>query len=199
MQTNRGINFFAPCEGPVDAGLVCQIFAVSGELQQMISPDHQADLINYFFDRPAQMFPVIFRDQFVQHRNLYYEAQTSCLPFSFSLSLECIILAIASDSINYEHGHELEKNAKTLVSTLVELERRTNCETLGSIQACILIGWREAGSAEAGHYSAMAGALAASFGLKFDDPSNSTSDFAMSDDEANTRRLICWGLNVFDR
>jgi hypothetical protein len=195
MHADRGIGLFASCQDVVDIDLLQQIFARSNQLQQRIPPYLQHERIDYFFEGPAQMFPIVFRDQFMQHRNMYYCSETFPLPFGFSPSLEHIILAIASDPFDDELADELAANAKTLV----ELERRANWVTLGSIQACILIGWREGGSKQAGHYSAMASELTAMFGMKFDDPFDCTSDSDMQDDEVNTRRAICWGLLIFDK
>jgi hypothetical protein len=176
-----------------DFELVAQIHQASHQVGELIPPALQDELINYFFEGPAQMFPIIFRDQFIQHRNEYRKYSTH-LPFAFSPSLECIILAIAFDSSNDERAENLAATAKHVV----DLERRAEWLTLGSVQACILIGWRDA--REAGYYSAVASALAGDyFSLKFDDPSDCTMDSEMSYEEINTRRAVCWGLLVLDR
>jgi hypothetical protein len=138
------------------------------------------------------MLPIVPQKKFMEQRRLYYTQHI--LQYAYSLSLEYAIFAVVCDLVDPAKAEELASKA----SILLDMEIRGMLTTLGSIQASVLLGWRECGSPKAGHYSAIAVQLAVDFGIHID-PSEYVSATVMSRDEEEVRRLICWGVFVFDR
>ena len=139
------------------------------------------------------MLPIVPQELFVEHRILYYTQ--NIIKFGFSLSLEYAIFAVVADLHDSEEADKLAIKAKMLL----DMEISGRVTTLGSIQASILLGWRECGSEKAGSYCAtQSGLNINNFGTNID-PQDFVSSTRMTSEEGEARRLTFWSSFVFDR
>jgi hypothetical protein len=159
-------------------------------LDPVVPSDDGNDFITAFFQRQIIMLPIVAQKLFLEHRQLYYTQ--NIIKYGFSWSLEYAIYAVIAD--NPDKAEHLALKAKMLL----DMEISGRVTTLGSIQASILLGWRECGSEKAGHHCATAVGLAVDFGIHID-PSNFVSTRAMTMEEQEARRFMSWVLFVFDR
>ena len=139
--------------------------------------------------------------------------------YAYSLSLEYIIMALIADVL-YPKCTVDQTDVSRALNTNVAGARATTCklgdalavkakillsmeiagglESLASIQTCVLLSWREFGTVASGQYAATAAQLAVHFGVHLD-PTNYGPSTKITNDEVNLRRLICWGVFIFDR
>jgi len=157
--------------------------------EPLIPIDDGSTLINNFFDKQIIILPIVSKNLFLQHRRFYYS--NSIVHFAFSLSLEYAIYAAVTDVENPRQADILASKAKKLLDT----EMSMGLMTLGSMQAGLLLGWRESGSGISGHYCTLSAGLNKYF-LTNTDPDNLG---IFSPEQAHTRRLIHWNSFVFDR
>lgn len=138
------------------------------------------------------MLSIVPQMLFIEHRRIYYEENK--VKFAYSLSLEFAIYATVADLLFPDAAEMLACKA----SMLLDSEIKGKLTTLGSIQASILLGWRECGTENAGHYCAIAAGLTLEFGTQID-PDDYVSAYPMTQGEAEARRLVFWSFFVFDR
>jgi len=163
--------------------------------------------------------PIVLPRLFFHDRKQF--CQSNIITGAYSLSLEFTILAYVADvlcpkeTVNptevvdmltgevkmagaQAEGVKLADALAVKARILLDMESVAGLTTLASIQASVLLGWREAGTEKAGHFAAIAAQLATRFGIHLD-PTSHGRVKEFSADEVNFRRLIYWGVFVFDR
>lgn len=168
-----------------------QVHVEAFQRYPVIAPDDGRALMATFFDRQSIMLPIVPQQLFIEHRELYFTK--GILKYAFSLSLEYAIYSVIADVDAPEHAEQLASKAKVLL----DMEISGRVTTLGSIQASVLLGWRECGSHEATHYCATAAGLTRTLGTNID-PSEFVST-TLTLEEMDTRRFTYWSFFVFDK
>jgi hypothetical protein len=116
----------------------CQpIYQTAAEYDPVVCFEYGNTLITAFLQTQNSFLPIVGQEKFLEHRCLYYKCMNP--QYAFSPSLEYTMFAMVVDVDDPKLACALATKARVLL----DMEIQGSLVTLGSIQASVLLGWKE--------------------------------------------------------